>query len=97
MDILIYIVYNIYTIKINIIIMRTGKELSEMAKMLSNRYKPQIADWEYLDQVIIHDCEWERGWNLNLDELQYIKTYMQMIYWNRKINTKNNNIKNGKH
>ena len=64
--------------------MRT-ETLYNIAKKLYVNYKPQLMDLDFVDQVIVHDCEYY--WDIYLDEieLKYIKALLTTFLCKKEI------------
>ena len=67
--------------------MRT-ETLYNIAKKLYVNYKPQLMDLDFVDQVIVHDCEYY--WDIYLDEieLKYIKALLTTFLCKKEIMTR---------
>lgn len=60
------------------------KNLNNFVKVLLKNYNIKIADFSYLDQVIIHDAE-EQGLEITHLELQYVKSALKTLLYKNEI------------
>ncbi len=60
-------------------------KLNNFVKFLLKNYNIKIVDFDYIDQVIIHDAEYHYGWSITHMELQYIKATLTMYLYKKEI------------
>jgi hypothetical protein len=70
------------------------ERLLEIAKKLYVNYKPQLMDLDFVDEVIIHDCQYYWDIDLNEVELKYIKALITSFLCKKEIMKNESSRKN---